>query len=199
MDPSTSPVQSTPDAQVLGRAQPPAATVPSGNMSQFVPHHVVQSIPTPQQISGHPEQAPIQSGIVQEASEEDVQPVQQEVSNSPVTQQSAEGQAIEVQPSLPEVKVEQSVEHVVEKSPDTEKPTIPDAVKAIGVTHSGPGVPVDENIFNVKTLPMTYEQAVIEEKQHPKLNDSKHWLAELVKYVWRKIDPSYGKSRGVKN
>lgn len=199
MDPSASSVQSTPDAQVIGRAQPPVATVPPGNMSQSVPQPVVHTAPTPQPISGHPEQAPIQVSSTQEASEEMVQPARQEVSNGPVAQQNTEVQEIEVQPSHPEVRVEQSVEHVVEKSPDTEKPTIPDAVKAIGVTHSGPGVPVDENIFNVKTLPMTYEQAVIEEKQHPKLNDSKHWLAELVKYVWRKLDPSYGKSKGVKN
>jgi hypothetical protein len=197
MDPSTSPVQSTSDAQYGGRVQPPASTLPPGSMSQSAPQPVVQSVPTPQTISVHPEQAPVQTGSSQtEESEDLVQPARQEVSKGPGVQQAAEVQEIEVAPSMPELKVEQSVEHVVEKAPDQDKPKIPEEVKAVGVTHSGPGIPVDENVFNVKSLPMTYEQAVAEVKEHPKLNDSKHWLGELIKYVWRKLDPMIGKKKG---
>jgi hypothetical protein len=201
MDPSTSPVQGT----QIGRTQQPAVVQP-GNMSQSSPDPVVQSIPTPQTISVHPEQGPVQTGGTQAEDNEDevVQPAKQEVS-SPVGQQSAdeavqavEVQEVEVQPSVPELKVEKSVEHIVEKSPDHDKPKLPEEVKAVGVTHSGPGVPIDQNVFGVKNLPMTYDQAIVEEKQHPKLNDSKHWLAELVLYVWRKLDPTYGKQKGEK-
>lgn len=203
MDPSTSPVQSTPNIQppVGSRALPPAAVVQSENMSQTAPNTVGQSIPTPQPISGHPEQAPLQTSAPVENSQEDPeedQPARQEVSTRP-TQSVAEVQEIEVTPSVPEIAVEKSIEHVVEKSPDAEKPQLSDEVKAVGVTHSGPGVAVDENVFSVKTLPMTYDQAVAEEKLHPQLNDSKHWLSELVQYVWRKLDPTNGKKKEVKN
>jgi hypothetical protein len=152
----------------------------------------------PQSFSGHPEQAPIQSGSASEnADDEVVQPAKQEVSTSP-SQPATEGQKIEVQPTVPEVAIEKNIEHVVEKSPDTEKPQLSQAVKAAGVTLSGPGIPVDENVFGVKSLPMTYEEALVQDKQ-TKMKDSKHWLAELVMYVWRKLDPTIGKKKGVKN
>lgn len=182
-----------------GRVQQPAAITP-GSMSELAQKSVVQSVPTQQQISGHPEQGPIQSGPAQAEDNEDdvVQPARQEVSVQPAGPQTAEVGEIEVTPSIPEVSVEKSVEHVVEKSPDMDKPKLPEAVKAAGVTHSGPGIPVDENVFNIKTMPMTYEDAKLEEKQHPKLNDSKHWLAELIMYVWRKLDPDINKKKEVK-
>ncbi len=193
MDPSTSPVQSTPSAQAMisGRGQPPAPTISAGTMSPSEP--VIQSIPTPPQaISVHPEQGPV--SVASSEDQADVQPARQEVSTKPV-QNTAEIKRVEVQPTTPELKVESSVENIIEKTPDLDKPKLSEAVKAAGVTHSGPGIPIDENVFNVKSLPMTFEQAVAEEKQHPKLNDSKHWLAELVMYVWRKLDPTHGKTK----
>ncbi|MBA3723873.1 MAG: hypothetical protein H0W89_03175 [Candidatus Levybacteria bacterium] len=199
MDPSTSPAQGVPNVQqpVSGRAQPPTATVQPGSMSELASGVSLPSAQPEQISSGNPEQGPIQAGAVSEStehSEEDVQPARQEVSAKPAPS-SVEVQQIEVAPSMPEVAVERSIESIVEKSPDTEKPKIPEAAKAFGVTHSGPGVPIDENVFNVKSLPMTFQEAVAEEKLHPKLNDSKHWLAELVLYVWRKIDPKKGKKK----
>ncbi len=202
MDPSTSPAQGVPSAQqpVIGRAQPPTATVQPGSMSELASGASLPSAQPEQISSGSPEQGPIQTSVVSEStehSEEDVQSARQEVQTKSAPA-SVEVQQIEVAPSMPEVAIEKSVEAIVEKAPDTEKPMIPDAVKAVGVTHSGPGVPIDENVFHVKSLPMTFEEAVAQEKQHPKLNDSKHWLAELVLYVWRKIDPSKGKKKGEK-
>lgn len=202
MDPSTSPAQGVSNVQqpVIGRAQPPTATVQPESMSELASGTSLPSAQPEQVTSGHPEQGPIQTSAASESkehSEDDVQPARQEVSATPAPP-SVEVQQIEVAPSMPEVAIEKSVEAIVEKAPDTEKPMIPDAVKAVGVTHSGPGVPIDENVFHVKSLPMTYEEAIVEEKQHPKLNDSKHWLAELVLYVWRKIDPKKGKQKGEK-
>ena len=199
MDSSTSPAQGVPQP-VSGRAQPPTATVQPGSMSELASGASLPSAQPEQISSGNPEQGPIQSGAVSENTEhsdEDVQPARQEVGTKSAPT-SVEVQQIEVAPSMPEVSIEKSVEAIVEKAPDTEKPKIPDAVKAVGVTHSGPGVPIDENVFHVKSLPMTFEEAVAQEKQHPKMNDSKHWLAELVLYVWRKIDPKKGKQKGEK-
>lgn len=191
MDPSASSAQSAPNQSMAANKLQQPVPVQAGTMSQ-------QSAPTPQPISVHPEQGPVQTATPSESTEDEiVQPAQQEVSVKPV-QQTAEVDAIEMKPSTPEVSVEQSVEQVIEKSPDMDRPKLSNDLKAIGVTHSGPGVPVDTNNWNVKSLPMTFEQAVAEEKQHPRLNDSKHWLAELVLYVWRKIDPTYGKQKGAK-
>lgn len=192
MDPRVSSAQNTQNTpSASGRVQQPAP-VQAGNMSQ-------QPAPTPQTISVHPEQGPVQTAIAPTENTEDkiIQPAQQEVSVKPV-QQVAEVDEVEIKPSTPELTVEQSVEHVVEKAPDMDKPKISQDLKAVGVTHSGPGVPVDTNSFNVSSLPLTFDQAIAEEKQHPRMNDSKHWLAELVIYVWRKIDPTYGKQKGAK-
>lgn len=196
------PFQSTPNTQSSGasRIQPPVPTVSAGSRSSAEP--VIESVSPQQNISGgSPEQGPIQSSngseSSQENAEDDIQPAKQEVSTKPANQ-AVEQQQIEVSPATPEVAIEQSIEHVVEKSPDVDKPKLSEAVKAVGVTHSGPGIPLDENAFQVKTLPMTFEQALAEEKSHPKLDDSKHWLAELVLYVWRKIDPKKGKQKGEK-
>ena len=194
MDTSTSTQQNqTPQVQPVTQT-PPVVTPPS-SLADLVNKPVTSQ----QQISGNPEQGPIQSSSVAEntvADDEVVQPAKQEVTNKPA-QQTLEAQQVEVQPTVPEIAVEKSVEHVVEKSVDTEKPKLTAAVKAAGVTLSGPGIPVDENAFGVKSLPMTYEEAVIQDKQ-TRMNDSKHWLAELVMYVWHKIDPTIGK-KGVKN
>lgn len=194
MDPSTQ-LQST------GRTQPPAVITPAGNTNASVASDAEIKIPTPQQpISGHAEHGPIQTAAVtetpQDPQEEDsVKPASQEV-GSPTAPQQKEVQKVEVAPSVPEVSIEKSVENVIEKSPDVEKPDIPQEVKAVGVTHSGPGIPVSENTFAVKTLPMTYQQAAIIDKQ-TSLKESRHWLSELVMYVWRKLDPTIAKKGGV--
>lgn len=197
MDSSTPPLQNMPgDQPTVGDDQ--QTLMQAQSLSQLAADKPVSSALAQPVSSGSPEQGPIQTSAGQAESQDDiVQPAKQEVAAAPV-QSTGEAEKIELKHSTPEISVEKSVEHVVEKSPDTDKPTIPDAVKAVGVTHSGPGVVVDENAFNIHAMPMTYEEAVVQEKQHPKLNDSKHWMAELVEYVWRKIDPQYGKTKGVK-
>lgn len=193
MDPNSQTIPSTPSAQasVSGRGQAPAPTISAGTMSPTEP--VVQSVPTAQTISVHPEQEPVSTASSLEDQEEERRPARQEVATKPA-QSTAEVQ-IEVKPATPELTVEKSVESIIEKTPEVDKPKLSEVVKAAGVTHSGPGIPIDQNAFNVKSLPMTFEQAVIEEKQHPKLNDSKHWIAELVMYVWKKLDPTHGKTK----
>ena len=107
-----------------------------------------------------------------------------------------EEEVAELQPTIPEVSASPEVEKIVEKSPDLEKPNLPDAVKVAGVTHSGPGVidvDVKENALGITKLPITYQQAAVQEKV-TKLHDSKHWLMGTVMYIWRKLHPKLGKN-----
>ena len=99
-------------------------------------------------------------------------------------------ESVELQPSVPEVSTSSvEVEKIIEKSPDQEKPDIPKVVRDIGVTHSGPGIiAIEQNAFNVKTLPVPFAQAVHEERV-TKLHDSKHWLMGMIIYIWRKLNP----------
>lgn len=180
--------QNTQQPQMLNRVQQaPALGVQPGGIS-------TPSQPT----SGQREQEPVRTTspqeTVQQAQEQEQASTQE--AGIPVALQPAE-QAVEVKQSVPEVAVEQSLEAVVEKSPDVEKPIIAEELKKVGVTHSGPGVPVQENSFAVTQLPMNYQQAKIVDKQTT-LKESKHWLAELVMYVWRKVDPTVEKSTDTK-
>jgi hypothetical protein len=157
---------------------------------------VAPSIPTPQQISGgHPEHGSSHVVATQETpgdTEDQVQPAKQETGTPVIVQPTEAIPSVEVAPSIPEVAVEKSVENIVEKAPDLEKPELPQVVKDAGVTLSGPGIPVDENSFAVKKMPMTFEQAEAIEKT-TKIKESKHWLAELIIYMWRKLNPMLGK------
>ncbi|MGH9857867.1 MAG: hypothetical protein ACRD4B_08490 [Acidobacteriota bacterium] len=92
------------------------------------------------------------------------------------------------------------VDKVVEKSPDQETPNIPKVVQQAGVTHSGPGLvmdAIDENVWGVSKMPISYQQAALEEHQ-TKMKESKHWLMATVMYVWRKLNPQYGTKEGAK-
>ena len=192
MDPSTAAPQTQPAAKTQQPATPNSLTALANGSAP------VQQ-PKPQMISGHPEQGPIQT-VAPEApqgNEEVVQPAKQENSAQTAPQAAPELQQVEIQSSIPEVKVEQSVEGVVEKSPNMENPELPEVVKQAGVTFSGPGIPVEENVFAVQTMPVTYEQAVAEEKA-TKIKDSKHWLMAKIIYIWRKLNPNIGK-KGVEN
>lgn len=124
-----------------------------------------------------------------------VQVASQEAKTPAVENQAgAGGDAIEMQPSVPEPKIDASVEHIVEKSVDQEKPELSEAVKQAGVTHSGPGVITDaslkvvDNKFGVKKLDVSFAEAVREEKK-TSFKSSKHWLMGVYEYVWRKINP----------
>lgn len=175
MDPSTQPVQNT---SPMNRVQAPV---------------------TPPRVDEVPVQTPApQSPTASSTNKETGPAAVQEVKPS-VTQEAAsiESQTVELQPSIPEAKIEKSMEQVLEKSPDQEKPVIPPAVKAAGVTHSGPGVidvQVQQNGLIVKPLPATYAEAALEEKK-TEFKSSKHWLMGTVMYVWRKINPELGKEK----
>ncbi len=196
MDNATSNAQKITD-QPVNRAQPPVASPPTptqGNQQVPPPPPSLQ----PQSGSVNKEAGPTM--IAQEApdenDEEEIKPASQETKTQVMQQggvEAQEVQEVEVQPSIPEAKIEKSVENVVEKAPDQEKPVIPQVVKDAGVTHSGPGmITVEENTFGVTTLPKTYQQAALEEKQ-TKIKDSKHWLLATLMYVWRKLNPNLGK------
>ena len=210
MDPSTSSSQNAQNktaAEPMSRAQPPVTS----SQSLSVPPPVTATPPASQPLDpGIPDidhQSAPQSGSTNkeagpvatapeftETDEEEIKPASQESKNQASQPSSeAEPQAVEVQPSIPEAKIEQSVENIIEKAPDQEKPAIPQVVKDAGVTHSGPGmINVEENTFGISTLPKTYAQAAAEEKK-TKVKDSKHWLVATIMYVWRKLNPKIGK------
>jgi hypothetical protein len=114
-----------------------------------------------------------------------------------------EEEVAEIAPVIPEFSASSEVKEIVEKSPDQEKPDLPQIVQDAGMKHSDPGVThsglgvidVEENQFGVKKLPITYHQAAVEEKV-TKLHDSKHWLMGTVMYIWRKLNPKFGKESG---
>jgi hypothetical protein len=196
MDPSANSSQDQQGAPTvdhpINRVQPPvtAPRVDDNSKSQ-----------TQTTISVNKESGP--AVIVQKSGdndEEEIHVASQETKNQ-VVQQGGGGievQEIEARPAIPEPKIEASVEHVIEKSADVEKPVLSESVKQAGVTHSGPGiipdkikVEVGDNNLGIKTLPITYEQAALEEKQ-TEFKSSKHWLMGIYEYVWRKINPALG-------
>lgn len=129
--------------------------------------------------------------LPQSDDQETIQPAKQEAAHT-TGGAVKEEQQVEIRASVPEVTVEKSVEGVVEKSADTEKPEIAEELKKAGITHSGPGIPIETNKFAITSMPMPYEEAKAMDKAST-LHDSKHWLAELVMYVWRKLDPMIDK------
>ncbi len=167
----------------ISRTQPPSAVVSPGGMTNK-PNEAGQ-------ISGSKEHGPIHTGSRTEISPQEEQdaimPSQQETAGKSGSSVKEE-QSIEIKASVPEIAVEKSLEAVVEKSVDTEKPKITEELKKVGITHSGPGIPIETNKFSVTTMPMQYEEAKAMDKA-TSIRESKHWLAELVMYVWRKIDP----------
>ncbi|MGI8419140.1 MAG: hypothetical protein ACR2LN_00690 [Candidatus Levyibacteriota bacterium] len=201
MDPSANP---SPNDQSLNRAQPPVTATVTNDSALSQPVAAPQpKIQTPTAISVNKESGP--SVIVSENSgdNEEVQIASQETNNQGVQQQAGgEVQEIEVQPSILEPKIEASIEHVVEKSGDQEKPVIAEVVKQAGVTHSGPGIIPDttfkikDNAFGIKTLPITYQQAAVEEKK-TEFKASKHWLMGTIMYVWRKVNPALGTKKQI--
>ena len=199
MDPSTPTVQ---DVQ----NKPPQA-VNDDDKTQVASARPVQPAQTPPQqktpvtiSSGNKEGEGQPTMIVAEnpdADEEDEVIAAPQETKTQVVQQGGgvdvQEEVAEIAPATPEFLANDEVKEIVEKSPDQEKPDLPKAVQDAGVTHSGPGViDVEENQFGVKKLPITYHQASVEEKV-TKLHDSKHWLMGTVMYIWRKLNPKFGK------
>jgi hypothetical protein len=113
---------------------------------------------------------------------------QQSASQAPVV----DVQEAEVQPAVPEVAISPEVEKIVELTPP-ETPKITDELKDLGVTHSGPGIiDVSQVQFKPKPIPVSYEQALTEEEKikENRLHNSRFWLLEHIKYLWRKLNPT---------
>jgi len=100
----------------------------------------------------------------------------------------SQDQDIEVAPTIPEVKIEKSLEGVVEKAAEHEELKLEKDVQNAGVTRSGPGVidPAPKKLVENKLPAITYEQATLEEKKTP-FKNSKHWFLGLLKFVLRKL------------
>lgn len=209
MDPSAPSVPKVQeqDAPVQPASQTPVQPVTSTDQtSQPAPTQPVQ--PSQQQkepmtISVNKEAGPAvivtESADAGENDENDIKVAPQEA-NVIGPQGGAEAQeTVELQPAVPEVAIENTeVEKIVEATPDQEKPDIPKALSDAGVTHSGPGIiAVPQNNFGIKEIPVSYQQAAVEEKQ-TELHESKHWLMGVVMYVWRRINPELGKEKKTK-
>ncbi len=198
MDPSTPTAQDVQSQSSSDQPVSPTQQSPSVQLPQ-----PVQTPPKTQVTisSGNKEGQP--SMMVAESpdgdEEDEVKSAPQETKTQVVGQQGGgiEEEVAEIRPSVPEISASPEVEKVIEKSSDQEKPEIPKVLQDAGVTHSGPGIPVDvdvkQNSFGVKKLPITYQQAAVEEKV-TKLHDSKHWLMGTVMYIWRKLHPKLGKN-----
>lgn len=132
------------------------------------------------------------------ATNEEVQKVSHEAKKQVSPEQGISNlEEIEAQPSIPEPTIDTSVEHVVEQTPNTEKPVLSESVKKAGITHSGPGVipdtpiKIEKNGLEITPPPISYQQVVLEEKKTA-FKSSKHWLLALYEIVWRKINPKIG-------
>lgn len=123
-------------------------------------------------------------GVGGDEQDEDQQPVSQ----APVIDIQEES---EIQPAVPEITFgNPEVEKIVEITPP-EAPKISEELKDI-VTHSGPGIiDVSEVNLKPKPLPVTYTQVITEEEKikENRLHNSKFWLLEKIKYLWRKVNP----------
>ncbi len=84
-------------------------------------------------------------------------------------------------------KDEKEIEAMLEKSPDTEKPKIPEEVKAAGVEHAKEDTPMPELPTDKKGMPMDFDKALITRKTY-KWMDSIAWLATLVMYQIKKMN-----------
>jgi hypothetical protein len=83
--------------------------------------------------------------------------------------------------------LEKELESIVEKSPDVEKPQIPDEAKQAGLTHAKESTPMPVVSSGNIVLPMTYEEAKLTRKKY-RWRDSISWFTALVMYHWKKIN-----------
>lgn len=193
MDPSTQTAQGMQPQKRFdqsNRSQPPATTDQTQQAQPVQQPPQQQKKPT--SISVNIESGP--AVISQESpggdEEDEIQPAKQETQTQIVQKQVsvAEVQEVSIQPSVPEVSVENTeVENIVEASADSEKPEISEEEKDAGVTHSGPGVIVVEQSQPERITKIPSYASAKEEEKKTQLHDSKHWLMAVVMYVWRKI------------
>jgi hypothetical protein len=85
-----------------------------------------------------------------------------------------------------EGKIERELEALVEKTPDLEKPKIPEEAKKAGLEHAKADTPMPPVVSGVKPLPMSYDEAEFTRKKY-KWKDSVAWFAAVVMYHWKKL------------
>lgn len=85
-----------------------------------------------------------------------------------------------------EGKIEKELEALVEKTPDLEKPKIPEEAKKAGLEHAKADTPMPPVVSGVKPLPMSYDEAEFTRKKY-KWKDSVAWFAAVVMYHWKKL------------
>lgn len=85
-----------------------------------------------------------------------------------------------------EIEIAGEIEAMVEASPDSEKPKIPEDVKAAGVEHAKEDTPMPPIQIGVKPLPMSFDEAEFTRKKY-KWKDSISWLSDLIIYHWKKL------------
>lgn len=90
--------------------------------------------------------------------------------------------------SHPEVKVPQELEHIVEKGEDASLDEADKRLEELGVQLSSDSTSSSLNSPANIQLPMTYDQALVKQKRS-KVKDSIAWLAALIMYQWKKINP----------
>lgn len=101
----------------------------------------------------------------------------------------------EIAPSTPhEVMIPQELKNTVEKGPDARVPKIEKEMDQAGVKLAKESTPVITTPTGKIKLPMTYTQALRNEK-NSSFADSRHWLAALIMYLWQKYDADSIKRR----
>jgi len=150
----------------------------------------------PQVVSDKPVQ---EQGVTQPSDQTIASPVQQASSQQvSVTSGGKEGAPMVTAPvvpqetvsaSLPEVVIPQEVQPIVEKSPETDKPEVDNAAEQAGVSLAKESAPIPASATASIKLPMTYEEAILK-KKNSKFRQSIKWLAAVIEYQWKKLNPN---------
>jgi hypothetical protein len=128
-----------------------------------------------------PQQAQAPSEIVH-------QPSPEKIATQAVPQEIAQSTTEMVGPSVPEIEIPKELTGIVNKTSDGQNYTIPVELQNYGVRHTIPQVVVPENKYEIRTLPLPYEEVLAKEKAF-QYKDSMKWLSAKVHYYWKKINP----------
>ncbi len=98
-----------------------------------------------------------------------------------------------ISPSEPELVIHDELAAVgVEKAAQSEISKLTAEVQKLGASHAKESVPVITLPSGTVHLPHSYQKALQIEKQ-TNIEDSSHWYAALILYLWKKLDPAYVK------
>ncbi len=99
---------------------------------------------------------------------------------------SAVAESLEISHApTPEVNIPEKLGHVIEAGPDGKELTLSKEVSAALATPTKEPMPEIRTPTGVIRLPKTYAQA-LHEKNITKIDDSPHWLAAVIMYLWKK-------------